>query len=64
MSEEEEDSKEGNFTLLLTNKLLRALEEERRAQPTIPLQDVINAIWFLTCQIQKLALEELKNADK
>jgi hypothetical protein len=61
---EEEDGKEGNYVLLLTNKLLRAIEEERRAHPTLPLQDVINAIWFLSYQIQKLVLEEAKNANK
>lgn len=60
----EEDSKEGNHIVLLTNKLLRTIEEERRAHPTLTLQDAINAIWFLSYQIQTLALEKVKTDDK
>ena len=58
---EQEESKEGNPIMLLTNKLLMTIEAERKARPSLTLQEVINTIWFLSYSLQEQALGEVEN---
>ena len=61
---EQEESKEENSIIPLTNRLLMAVEEERKLRPSLTLQEVINAIWFLSYYLQDQALGGTENYDK
>ena len=61
---EQEESKEENSIIPLTNRLLMAVEEERKLCPSLTLQEVINAIWFFSYCLQDQALSGTENYEK